>query len=133
MQKSMAEIYTALVVDDNFYNRDIFRFALESAQYEVTEAEDGEHGLKLLENQHYNLLVLDLQMPGINGLDVLKQVKQDPKHTKMRIIVITANAHLATNEVDKLTDHLMFKPIDVVGFSHFVTRLKKIFDAESHE
>lgn len=133
MQKSMAEIYTALVVDDNFYNRDIFRFALESAQYEVTEAEDGEHGLKLLENQHYNLLVLDLQMPGINGLDVLKQVKQDPKHAKMRIIVITANAHLATNEVDKLTDHLMFKPIDVVGFSHFVTRLKKIFDAESHE
>jgi two-component system cell cycle response regulator DivK len=128
----MAEkMYSALVIDDNFYNRDIFRFALEDAQYTVTDAENGYDGLNLLDKQTYNLLVLDLQMPGINGLEVLKLVRENPRHKNMRIIVITANGHLATNEVDVLTDHLMFKPIDVVGFSHFVSRLKRVFDAQS--
>lgn len=122
--------YSALIIDDNFYNRDIFRFALENADYTVTDAESGQDGLNLLEKEKYHLLVLDLQMPGMNGLEVLKQIRQDSHYQHMRVIVVTANGHLATQEVDKLTDHLMFKPIDVVGFSHFVSRLKRVFDAE---
>lgn len=122
--------YSALIIDDNFYNRDIFRFALENADYTVTDAESGQDGLNLLEKEKYHLLVLDLQMPGMNGLEVLKQIRQDSRYQHMRVIVVTANGHLATQEVDKLTDHLMFKPIDVVGFSHFVSRLKRVFDAE---
>lgn len=122
--------YSALIIDDNFYNRDIFRFALENADYTVTDAESGLEGLTLLEKQKFNLLVLDLQMPGMNGLEVLKQIRQESRYQQMRVIVVTANGHLATQEVDKLTDHLMFKPIDVVGFSHFVSRLKRVFDAE---
>lgn len=125
--------YTALVIDDNFYNRDIFRFALENAQYNVVEAEDGPAGLILLEGEKFDLLVLDLQMPMMNGTEVLRQLRSDPRYNKMRVIVVTANSHLATKEVDALADHVMFKPIDVVGFSHFVNRLKKVFDTEKNE
>jgi CheY-like chemotaxis protein len=115
---------TALVIDDNWYNRDIFRIALENAGYRVTAAESGQNGLDLLAQQLFDLLVLDLQMPGIDGREVLNIVRSQPKHCKMRVIVVTANPHMATDKVDNLADHVMHKPIDVVSFSQFTKRLK---------
>lgn len=115
---------TVLIVDDNWYNRDIFRMALENAGYAITEAEDGQQALDLLKDNTYSLLVLDLQMPGIDGNDVLKQVRATDQHKNMRILVVTANPHMATDEVDKLADHIMMKPIDVVSFARFTERLR---------
>lgn len=120
------ENYTALIVDDNFYNRHIFHIALESVGYTVTEMEDGLQGTALLQEQTFHLLVLDLQMPAMDGRTVLKQVCRQPLHVNMHIIVVTANAHMATDDIDLMADYVMFKPIDVVEFSEFARRLKRI-------
>ena len=119
--------FTALIVDDNWYNRDIFRIALENAGYTVTTAENGSEGLAFLEQQPYNLMILDLQMPGIDGETVLRQVRANPQFKAMRIVVVTANAHMATTDVDNLADHIMYKPIDVVDFAQFTNRLRASF------
>ncbi|NJR12396.1 response regulator, partial [bacterium] len=66
----------ALIIDDNFNNRDIFRIALESIGFHVTEAENGADGLKILHSHIFHLLVLDLQMPLIDGLEVLKELRR---------------------------------------------------------
>ncbi len=113
----------ALVVDDNWYNRDIFRIALKDAGYEVSELEDGSHGLDTLDQQTFALMILDLQMPTVDGLTLLRQIRQTGKYAPMRIVVVTANAHMATTEVYKLADYVMLKPISVLDFSAFVRRL----------
>lgn len=119
-------VYTALVVDDNFYNRQIFHIALESVGYTVSESEDGVQGTTLLDTQTFHLLILDLQMPTLDGRAVLQIVKANPLHKNMRVIVVTANAHMATDDVDQMADYIMHKPIDVVEFSEFVRRLKRV-------
>jgi CheY-like chemotaxis protein len=118
-------IYTALVVDDNFYNRQIFHIALESVGYTVSESEDGVQGTALLDTRTFHVLILDLQMPTLDGRAVLQIVKANPLHKNMRIIVVTANAHMATDDIDHMADYIMHKPIDVVEFSEFVSRLKR--------
>jgi CheY-like chemotaxis protein len=123
----MSEVkHSALIVDDNWYNRDVFRIALENAGYTVAQAENGQEGLDCLAARTYNLLVLDLQMPGIDGTTVLKQIRGQDQHKTMRVVVVTANPHMATHEVDDLADHVMQKPIDVVSFARFTQRLKSV-------
>ncbi len=119
-------LYSALIIDDNWFNRDIFRIALESAGYAVTELDNGSEGIALLEQQTFNLLILDLQMPLVDGRTVLVKVKEHPLHKKMRVVVVTANAHMATSDVDEMADYVMYKPINVMEFSEFVRRLKNI-------
>ncbi len=118
--------YTALIIDDNWFNRDIFRIALESAGYVVTETDNGSEGMRILGEQTFHLLILDLQMPNIDGRTVLRSVREQPLHKKMNVVVVTANAHMATSDVDALADHVMYKPINVVEFSEFVRRLKSM-------
>lgn len=121
----------ALIVDDNWYNRDIFRMALETAGYKVTQSGDGADGLGKLEAQSYDLLILDLQMPKLGGTEVLKRLKTDPRHENMRIVIVTANPHMATDELEAMVDFVMLKPINVMKFSDFVRRLKETLPGQS--
>lgn len=117
--------YTALVVDDNFYNRDIFRYALEMAGYEVSEAEDGVQSLNLLEQRGFDLMILDLQMPRMDGREVLRRVRSRPGLKALRIVVVTANAHMIVDDMDDLADFVLQKPIDVLEFATLVGRVKR--------
>ncbi len=119
-------LFSALIIDDNWFNRDIFRIALESAGYSVTELDNGSEGIALLEQQTFNLLILDLQMPLVDGRTVLVKIREHALHKKMRVVVVTANAHMATSDVDEMADYVMYKPINVMEFSEFVRRLKNM-------
>jgi CheY-like chemotaxis protein len=115
----------ALIIDDNFHNRHIFRIALETVGFHISEAENGMEGLKILDERTFNLLILDLQMPLIDGITVLRELRDVSRHRKMRIVVVTANAHMATGEVNELADFVMYKPINVIEFAEFAERIKK--------
>ena len=112
---------SALVVDDNFHNRMIFKIALETAEYSVVEVESGADGLAQLNKTNFDLLVLDLQMPGMSGQEVLNAM---PKNPKLHILVVTANPHMTTGPIEEVADYIMYKPINVGEFSAFVKRLK---------
>jgi CheY-like chemotaxis protein len=114
---------TALIVDDNQDNRNVFRTALEIAGYDVREAENGQAGLIILETETFDLLTLDLQMPLVSGETVLRAVRPRPIHTQMQIVVVTANPHMETTFISEAADHVMFKPIDIRQFIDFAKRL----------
>jgi len=116
----------ALVVDDNWYNCDIFRIALEKAGYEVEIAYNGRDGLAFLETKPYKILVIDLQMPGLNGIEVLTEIKDSPIRKKMYILVVTANANMATEDLEDLSDMVMFKPVNIADLTFFLERVKRI-------
>lgn len=116
---------TALIVDDNQDNRNVFRAALEIAGYQVREAENGQAGLVILETETFDLLTLDLQMPLVSGETVLRAVRPRPMHSSMQIVVVTANPHMETTYISEAADHVMFKPIDIRQFIDFAKRLQE--------
>ncbi len=116
----------ALVVDDNWYNCDIFRIALERAGYGVEIAYNGRDGLELLLNKSYHVLVIDIQMPGIDGIGVLTEIKDKPFRKEMYILVVTASAYVGAESLDQLCDMVMFKPVRVSDLTSFLERIKNL-------
>ncbi len=64
-----------LIIDDEFSNRLVLKKFLESAGLESLEADSGNAGLEVLEREDVDLVLLDVMMPGISGMDTLKQIK----------------------------------------------------------
>ncbi|MCU0482059.1 MAG: response regulator [Anaerolineae bacterium] len=118
--------FKALVVDDNWYNCDIFRIALEKAGYTVDIAYNGRDGLANLQANTYKIMVIDLQMPGIDGVGVLTEIRDTPIRKNMYILVVTANAYMATEDLNSLCDMVMFKPININDLTFFLERVKRI-------
>jgi DNA-binding response OmpR family regulator len=85
-----------LVTDDESNIRMMVRTALESDGYNVIEASDGRQALEVLKDQAPQLMVLDLNMPGLDGMAVLEQLKSLASANKPRIIVLTAYGSIAT-------------------------------------
>jgi len=81
-----------LIVDDEPDLRTLLAHVLQNAGYEVKEASDGEEAITDLKNQKYDLALLDIQMPLVNGIQVLKYIKQNTPKTKA--IMLTGYADL---------------------------------------
>jgi two-component system response regulator VicR len=80
-----------LVVDDNHDNADIIREYLASLDYPVAVAYDGEEALRLFEDQRPPIVLLDVMMPGRDGWEVCREMKQHPEHGRnVRVIMVTA-------------------------------------------
>ena len=79
-----------LVIDDDPSNREILRARLEKAGHEVTEAPNGEEGIKLSLEVIPQLVFLDVMMPKVDGLQVCRQLKSNPKTEKIPVILLTA-------------------------------------------
>jgi CheY-like chemotaxis protein len=126
LQDGLPPTYSALVLDDNFFNRDLFRIALESVGYCVTEVEDALLGHEMLQKQTFNLVILDLQMPKMDGGTILRAIRNLPLHDKMHIVVVTAESQRATDDVDEMADFVMLKPINVMEFAAFARRLQPV-------
>lgn len=114
---------TALIVDDNYFNRDLCSLALQFVGYAVTEATNGQEAVQILTQNTFDLLILDLAMPEINGVGVIRQISNQSKHRQMSIVVMTANPHMATDEVSSNADFVMHKPIAVEEFAQLARRL----------
>jgi CheY-like chemotaxis protein len=111
----------ALIVDDNYFNRDLCALALEHVGYRVSHAENGREAIDALQKDKFDLLILDLAMPELDGMGVIREIREKKIQPTMSIIVMTANAHMATNEVD--VDFVVYKPIDVNEFSRLAQRI----------
>ena len=119
--------YTALVADDNYYNRDLCKIALDHVGYDVLEAGDGEAALTMLHEMSCDLLILDLVMPRVDGLAVLREIRSNAHFDALPIIVLTANSHMTGDVMALGTDYVLYKPIDVTVFAQLAERLKHKF------
>lgn len=91
-----AEQGNLLVVDDNEINRDLISQRLSRQGYAVTVAESGYQALKMIRNRNFDLVLLDIMMPEINGYQVLEQMKQDEKTRNIPVIMISALDEIAS-------------------------------------
>jgi DNA-binding response OmpR family regulator len=83
---------SVLIIDDEPHIARLLEFILAEAGYRVTVVASGEEALELLERQIFKAILLDLSLPGLSGLDVLRQIRCDDRHNGLRVIVLTARA-----------------------------------------
>ena len=81
-----------LVVDDEPDVLELVVFHLKKEKYKVAIADNGDKALKIAREQVPNLIILDLMLPGISGLEICQLLKQNPKTTEIPILMLTARA-----------------------------------------
>src|SRR5688572_10431647 len=82
-----------LVVDDNELNRDALSCLLRLQQYDVDVAGDGQEALSVLASRSFDLVLLDVEMPGLSGLEVLTGIRATRNGTDLPVIMVTARSH----------------------------------------
>jgi CheY-like chemotaxis protein len=107
---------TILVVDDNEMNREVLIRRLERQGYTVVSAEDGERALQQLQQQSFDLILLDIMMPKMNGYQVLEHLKVDPLQREIPVIVISAVDELESvvKCIELGAEDYLFKPFNPI-------------------
>ena len=109
----MSDQKRILIVEDSPAMRHLLSFALRRHDVEVSEAADGLAALKMLAQHRYDLLFVDLNMPILDGMKLIKRVREDPAMATTRICVITTESAKATEEHATAlgANHFLRKPI----------------------
>lgn len=114
-----------LIIEDNEKNRKLVRDVLEVKGYRTIESENAEDGLQLAAEKLPALILMDIQLPGMDGITAMKQLKADPRTRAIPIIAITASA-MTNNRQAMLAegfDGYQTKPISLKDFLGEVQRL----------
>ena len=112
---------TVLLLDDELYILKACQRALSRAGYAVAACSKGSDGLALIRQNIYDLVVTDLKMPGVDGIEILKEVKRLHKNTS--VIIMTGYPELAARETKELgTCGFITKPFDINELKQHVSR-----------
>lgn len=120
-----------LVVDDNADNRDLTQILLEGEGFEVRMAEDAAQALELLQNYHPTLILMDVQLPGMDGLELTRRLRRDPSMADVMIVALSAYAMAVEKENARVAgcDGYITKPIDTRKFGGVVRQYLESFAA----
>ena len=114
-----------LIIEDNEKNRKLVRDVLQFKGYRTVEAETAEAGLVLARESRPALILMDIQLPGMNGIDALLELRADATTRDIPVMAVTASA--MTQDRQKILaagfDAYQSKPIDVKGFMAHVAEL----------
>lgn len=113
---------TIFIVDDHPVNLELVKVLMVLEGYEVHTAADAETALLLLADLRPDLILMDIQLPGMDGFELARRLKADPVHKHVRIIALTAYA-MKGDEVKALAagcDGYLSKPIDTRTFPKMV-------------
>ena len=113
-----------LLVDDTRLNRELAKDILELNDYQVVEAVDGKEALKKALESKPDIILLDIELPDISGLEVLKRIKEDSLTRDIPVVALTSY-----DKPDVQQDFLsigfagfILKPFDTKNFSHLVAK-----------
>ena len=120
---SMAK--TVLIVEDNDLNMKLFHDLLEAHGYSTIQTKDGMEAMKLAREHRPDLILMDIQLPEISGLEVTKWLKEDPDLRRIPVVAVTAFAMKGDEEKIRQggCEAYIAKPISVVKFLETVAKL----------
>jgi two-component system, cell cycle response regulator DivK len=114
-----------LIIEDNEKNRKLVRDVLRAKGYKTIESETAEEGIKLAVEKSPSLILMDIQLPGMDGITALKKLRTEPETKSIPVIAITASA-MTYNRLTMLAegfDGYQTKPISVKDFLEEVRRV----------
>lgn len=121
-----------LIADDNVANRELLEALLSKFECDTEIAVDGADALKKVESFQPDLILLDVMMPKLNGFEVCRKLKNDPKTSKIMILMVTALSELGDIEraVEAGTDDFLSKPVNSLEFQKRVSNMLKLKGTE---
>ncbi|MHB0969578.1 MAG: response regulator [Thermoanaerobaculia bacterium] len=113
-----------LVVEDNDMNMQLVEFLLEEGGFEILKAASGEEALRTVVDAVPDLILMDIHLPGMDGLSVVRAIKADEKTRGIPILAVTAHAMRGDRDrfLEAGCDGYISKPIDVKSFIPSVRR-----------
>ena len=107
-----------LIVEDNELNMKLFQDLLESKGYDIVQTRDGMEALKIARAQMPNLILMDIQLPEVSGLEVTKWLKEDDNLTQIPVVAVTAFAMKGDEEKIREggCEAYIAKPVFVTNF-----------------
>jgi len=115
---------TVLIADDERNLRLLVSATIESDEYQVLEAADGEEAWRLVQEHRPDVAILDVQMPGLSGLEVTRAIKGDPALDGIRVILLTSQAQQADIQAGLAAgaDQYLTKPFSPVELLNVLER-----------
>lgn len=113
-----------LVIEDNEQNMYLVTYLLENAGFLVTQARDGRTGINLATSQSFDLVVLDIQLPEMDGYEIAKNLRKTPALDKIPIVAVTSHAMAGDREniLEAGCSDYIEKPIDPFTFVRSITQ-----------
>ena len=114
-----------LIVEDNDKNRKLMRDVLQFNGYRIAETETGEDGVRLARELHPDLILMDIQLPGISGITAFRQIRDDPATATIPVIAVTASAMTQDRKTIMAAgfEGYQSKPLNVNGFIEAVRQM----------
>jgi len=124
---------TVLIVEDNELNLKLFHDLLESHGYDTMGTRSGIEALALARAHRPDLILMDIHLPDVSGLEVTKWIKGDPELCRIPVVAVTAFAMSGDEERMRQggCEAYLSKPISIAKFIETVRRFLSIADAES--
>jgi CheY-like chemotaxis protein len=114
-----------LVIEDDEYSRDALAHLLAAEGYEAQSASDGESGLAKAHEMQPGVIVLDLNLPGIDGKEVIQMIRRDGPLKDVPILIVTGDEdHAAQSAVDLGADGYLTKPVEFDDLIDAINHLK---------
>lgn len=116
-----------LIVDDNPTNLKLVAYLVKASGYEVDTAADADAAMAAIAANHPRVILMDLQLPGIDGLELTRRLKADPTTRDITIIAVTAYAMKGDQEkaFEAGCDDYVTKPIDTRALPELIARYAK--------
>ena len=110
--------HKVMIVEDNELNMKLFHDLLESRGYDIIETRDGMEALKMARSERPDLILMDIQLPEVSGLEVTKWIKEDDDLRHIPVIAVTAFAMKGDEEkiLEGGCEAYIAKPISVANF-----------------
>ena len=111
-----------LIVDDNAVNLKLVKVLLAKEGYQVATAADAEEALKSIQASKPRLILMDIQLPGMDGLTLTRQLKDDPSTKDIKVVALTAYAMKGDDEKARAAgcDGYITKPIDTLALPKLI-------------
>jgi CheY-like chemotaxis protein len=114
----------AIVVDDDPALAEMFALALQIVGFETEVVEDGRETVDRMTARLPVLVTLDVQMPFLSGVDILRQIRADSRFAGVKVMMVTANARAVNQpDIQQLADVVLLKPVTLTQIRHFALRL----------
>jgi two-component system cell cycle response regulator DivK len=116
---------TVLIVEDNDKNMKLARDVLQAKGYQTLEAITGEDGVKLARERKPDLVLMDIQLPGINGIEAFRQIRGDANTSRIPVVALTASVTPTDRTAIAAAgfDAFLSKPINLKEFLDTVKRM----------
>ena len=120
-----------LIVEDNDMNRKLLRDVLQARGYKTIESETGEEGVELCRQNQPALVFMDIQLPGISGIEALQRLRDDQDTAHIPVVAVTASAmeHDRVEIESAGFDGFHWKPINVKGI---LEQLRNLLDERAN-